>query len=156
MRVSRWGNITWYWGLWFIPEQLRFFIWTLVGRVFWCVFGGGVFVFSFFFFFFSFFFCFKNLCEDLLKSCEETQICCLRQIISSLLPYSFKEFLSGKHDTALQMLFWLFCMILELLMCLIILFIVNFYCLLGMGLSAISWVLLEYLKPKLTSAVRAF
>lgn len=152
MRVSRWGNITWYWGLWLIPEQLRFFICTLVGRDFWCVLGRGEVVFGFFFFFF----CFKNLCEDLLKSCEETQICCLRQIISSLLPYSFNEFWSGKHDTALPMLFWLFCMILELLMCLIILFTVNFHYLLGMGLSAISWILLEYLKPKLTSAVHAF
>lgn len=132
MRVSRWGNIMCYWGLWYIPEQLRFFICTLIGRVFWCVFGG------------FFVFC----------VCEETQIYCLRQIISSLLLYSFKEFWSRKHDTALQMLFWLFCMILELLMSLIILFIVNFHYLLGMGLSAISWIL-EYLKPKLTSAVHA-
>lgn len=54
------------------------------------------------------------------------------------------------------MLLWLFYMILELLMCLIILSIVNFHYLLGMGLSAVSWILLEYLKPKLTSTVHAF
>lgn len=47
MRVSRWGNITFNWGLWFIAEQLRFFICTLVGRVLVCVWVGPLVLSSF-------------------------------------------------------------------------------------------------------------